>query len=335
MQEKPTLLLNESTIKKLLNMKDYIEITHKVYQGMNDRTVINPQKLTLDLGETGDYPYYDGFVNAMPAYIGDEDMAGLKWVAGFTGKRKEAGLPFINGLIVLIDPQIGTFLAVMDGTWITDMRTGAQTATALSYLMKKRDITLGIYGSGMQARMNTRAIAELFEINKLIVSSRSQKNCDEFANEMSEFVKGDIVTAVDNPEEASKADVVITVTTAQTPLIKTEWIQPGTIVFPLGSFQEIEDELILKANKIIVDHPKQALNRGALKHLTNEGVIDEEDVTATLGQLATEKVDIGDLSNEITLCIPIGIGAVDIAVASQAYKRALAEGFDTYFDFKA
>lgn len=335
MKEQPTLLLDESAIRELLDMNDYIEITHKVYQGMSERTVINPQKLTLDLGETGDYPYYDGFVNAMPAYIGAQDIAGLKWVGGFTGERKKAGLPFITALIILIDPKIGTFLAVMDGTLITDMRTGAQTATALSYLTEKPEITVGIYGSGMQARMNTRAIAENFTIKKLIVSSRSQENCDAFAKDMEDIVQGEIVTAVDNPEEAAKADVVITVTTAQKPLIKTEWIEPGTIVFPLGSFQEIEDELIFRADKIIVDHPKQALHRGALKKLTSEGNIDEEDVTATLGQLASGKLHLGDLSEEITICIPIGMGAVDVAAAAEAYKRALDKGYNTTFDYKA
>src|SRR5690554_5179719 len=111
MKEKPTLLLNETAVKDLLHMKDYIEIVDKVYKGLDNGTITNPPKLTLDLGETGGYPFYDGFVNAMPAYIGWQDMGGLKWVGGFTGERKEANLPFITGLIILIDPHLGTFLS--------------------------------------------------------------------------------------------------------------------------------------------------------------------------------------------------------------------------------
>lgn len=334
MSQKPTLLITESTVKDLMTMADYIRLTDNVYKGLNDGTVINPTKLTLDLGETGNYPNYEGFANAMPAYIGWQDMAGLKWVSGFAGKRKEAGLPFINGLITLLDAQMGDFLAVMDGTEITNMRTGSQTATALSYLVKDSAITVGIYGAGMQAHKNTEAINEIFDIEKLVIWNRTREHAEKFKAEMESEIKGEIIVADDQSEPAS-CDVVITVTSANEPLIETEWIKPGTIIFPLGSFQEIPDEVALKADKIIVDHPGQALHRGALKHLNAEGKMNEEDIFATLGELANEKKSIGDISDEITLCIPIGIGAVDIAVANEVYQRALEKGLGESFDFKA
>lgn len=334
MKEKPSLLINESSVKELLEMKDYIEIVHNVYQGLNEGTITNPNKLTLDLGETGGYPYHDGFVNSMPAYIGWQDSAGLKFVSGFTGKRKEAGLPFINGLIILLDAQMGTFLAVMDGTHITNMRTGAQTATSLSYLIKKPSITVGIYGAGAQARMNTLALSEIYDIEKLTVWNHRRSTAEKFVEDMEGQIAGEIKIA-DDQKEASQADVVITVTSAQEPLVKGEWIQPGTVVYPLGSFQEIDDDLILKADKIIVDHPYQALNRGALKKLHGQGEISKETLYATLGEIANEKKEVGDLSDEITICIPIGIGAVDVAVAHEVYTRAVEKGHTEVFDFKA
>jgi len=334
MKEKKTLLLNESAIEELLDMGDYIDIVHKVYQGLERGSVKNPQKLTLDLGETGDYPYYDAFVNAMPAYIGWQDMAGLKWVGGFAGERIEAGLPFITGMIVLVDPQLGTFLAVMDGTEITNIRTGAQTATALNYLVDKPSVTVGMYGAGVQARMNTRAISEIFDISKLTVWNHRRITAEGFKKDMEDMIAGDI-NIVEEAEAASKADVLITATTAQEPIVKADWVEPGTIIFPLGSFQEIEDDLILKADKIIVDHEHQALNRGALKKLNKMEKISQDDIYTTLGKLANEKVKPGNIEEEITLCIPIGMGSVDVAVATEAYKRALTEGYGTTFDFKA
>ena len=102
-------------------------------------------------------------------------------------------------------------------------------------------------------------------------------------------------------------------------------INQSTIIFPLGSFQEIEDELILKADKIIVDHVDQALHRGALKKLTGEGQLSENNIFATLG----------DLSQGITLCIPIGTGAMDVAIAGEVYRRALEKGMGYAFDFEA
>ena len=289
MHEKPTLLLNETTIKELLNMKDYIEIADNVYKGLDNGTVTNPEKLTLDLGETGGYPHYDGFVNAMPAYIGWQDMAGLKWVGGFNGERKEADLPFIAGLIVLIEPHIGTFVAAMDGTHITNVRTGAQTATALNYLVDKPSVSVGMYGSGVQARMNTLAIAKIFDVSELIIWNHRRVTAEEFAEDMNEIVTGDI-HIVEDAKAASKADVLITATTAQEPIVKADyWVEPGTLVFPLGSFQEIEDDLILNADNIIVDHEDQALHRGALKKLNKEGQLSVDDITTTLGKLANKK----------------------------------------------
>lgn len=334
MHEKPTLLLNETTIKELLNMKDYIEIVDNVYKGLDNGTVTNPEKLTLDLGETGGYPHYDGFVNAMPAYIGWQDMAGLKWVGGFNGERKEADLPFIAGLIVLIEPHIGTFVAAMDGTHITNVRTGAQTATALNYLVDKPSVSVGMYGSGVQARMNTLAIAEVFDISELIIWNHRRVTAEKFAKDMKEIVTGNI-HIVENAEAASKADVLITATTAQEPIIKAEWIEPGTIVFPLGSFQEIEDDLILKADNIIVDHEDQALHRGALKKLNKEGLLSSSDITTTLGKLANKKEFVKNLHENITICIPIGMGSVDVAVATEAYNRAIEQNHGSIFDFKA
>ncbi|MFL2101561.1 ornithine cyclodeaminase family protein [Desemzia sp. FAM 23991] len=333
LEEKNTLLINQSTIKELLDVGDFNDIVHKTFQGLGDGTVINPTKLTLDLGETGGFPSYEGFMNAMPAYIGWQDIAGLKWVGGFLGERKKADLPYITAMILLINPHLGTFTAALDGAYITNMRTGAQTANALRYLVKKPSITIGMFGAGMQASTNILTISNLFDISELFVWNHRRSSAEKFAEDMKDVVSGKI-RVVDDAEEASQADVLITVTPAQEPIIKTEWVKPGTIVFPLGSFQEIEDDLILKADKIIVDHVEQALHRGALKHLTNEGKLSEDDIFTTLGELALEKISAGDLSNDITICIPIGTGAMDVAIAGVVYKRALEKNLGGSFDFE-
>lgn len=334
MKKNGTLLINQSTIKELLTMGDINQTVHKTFQGLGDGTIINPTKLTLDLGETGNYPHYEGFMNAMPAYIGYQDIAGLKWVGGFLGERKKAGLPFITAMVLLINPHLGTFVAALDGTYISNMRTGSQTANALRYLVKKPSLTIGMYGAGEQARTNIEAIADLFDISALFVWNHRRSTAEKYAEEMRRFVKGEI-HVVDDPKEASQADVLITVTPAQEPIIKAEWVQPGTIVFPLGSYQEIEDELILQADKIIVDHVEQALHRGALKHLTDSGKLSEESVYTTLGELAIGKSEAGDLSQEITICIPIGTGAMDVAIAGEVYKLAREKGLGESFDFEA
>ena len=120
-----TLLLSQQDIISLITMKDVIESVDKTFQGLGDGTVLNPTKVLLNLGETAPWPPYEGYMNAMPAYVGWCDTAGLKWAGGFLGERKKAGLPYITSMILLLDPHLGEFRAVMDGAFITNMRTGA------------------------------------------------------------------------------------------------------------------------------------------------------------------------------------------------------------------
>ena len=144
-----TLLLNTSDIKSLISMKEVVDICDQVFRGLGEGTVDNPAKVHLGLGDNGLPPLYNSGMNAMPAYVGFQDLAGLKWAGGFNGKRVARGLPFLNAMILLCDPQMGNFLAAMDGTLITNMRTGGQTAAIMRYLFpEQKKIKLGLYGGG-------------------------------------------------------------------------------------------------------------------------------------------------------------------------------------------
>ena len=332
MNHTSTLLLNESTIKSLMPISEINHLVDLTFRGLADGSIINPTKVSLDLGETGNYPFYEGFMNAMPAYVGFQDVAGLKWVGGFQGKRKKAGLPYITALTLLINPQLGTFISVMEGSYISNMRTGAQAAIAIEYLKRKPSITIGMFGAGMQAKTTIQAIADRMDIDRLIVWNHRQVTADKFKEEMAEYVSGEIIVTMD-PQEACQAEILITLTPAQAPLFKAEWVQPGTIVFPMGSFQEIEDQLILSADKIIVDHVDQALTRGALKKLNKEGKVTRAHIHSTIGDHAESPQPLENIENEIIICIPIGTGAMDVSVAYKAYQKAVEQGLGTSFDF--
>jgi len=110
-------------------------------------------------------------------------------------------------------------------------------------------------------------------------------------------------------------------------------LKPGTSVFLLGSYQECEDALILSADKIIVDHVQQTLHRGALRELSESGKISESNIYATIGEIAAGKKKGRTSKSERILCVPIGIGALDVAVATVAYQRALEKGIGSKFTF--
>ena len=178
---KGTVLLSQSDIQEVLTMKDVVEICDKTFQGLGTGKTICPTKVGLDLGEQASYPPYEGYMNAMPAYIGWCDSAGIKWAGGILGERKKEGLPYITAMILLMNPKIGNFTAAMDGALITNWRTGAQAAVSLKYLFKgNKSIKIGIYGAGMQGRTSTMAISEVFDIEELKVYDLYKESAEKF-----------------------------------------------------------------------------------------------------------------------------------------------------------
>jgi ornithine cyclodeaminase/alanine dehydrogenase len=326
-----TLLLSQKQIEQLVTMKDVVEVVEKTFKGMGEGTVVNPTKVGLDLGEVAPWPPYKGFMNAMPAYVGWQDSAGIKWAGGFLDNYK-IGLPYISSLIMLIDPKSGRFRAVLDGALITNLRTGAQSAVALKYLHPERRLRLGLFGAGAQGRTQTRAAAELFDIQSLTVYDIRREAAEVFAREMRPVVKGTL-TVADSPEQVADAEAIICVTQSKDKFVKESWLKPGMVLFPMGSYQECEDACILKADKIVVDHVGQCLHRGALKELTEAGKISERSIYATIGEIVAGKKPARSSASDRILCIPIGTGAMDITVATLAFQRAQEQGLGGHFAF--
>lgn len=327
-----TRVFSIDEVKSLITMKDVVESVEKTFCGLADGTVINPTKVTLDLGESASYPPYDGFFNAMPAYIGYQDYAGIKWVGGILGERKKAGLPFISGIILLANPRLGKFLAVMDGAYITNLRTGAQTAVTLRHIFKNRKkLKLGLYGCGMQGHAQTLAISEVFDIEEMHIYDAYPPAAEKFKEDLKDVVKGEIIVCKE-AGDACIGDAVITVTQAKDGFMQADWIKPGTVVFPMGSYKEVDDEVILQADSIVVDHIGQALHRGALHALVEQGRLSEKNITTTIGELALGTADLGDVSEKRIVCIPIGTGAMDVAVAGIVYERGIARGMGEDFN---
>ena len=328
-----TLLLNASDIKSLITIKEVVDICDQVFCGFGEGTVDNPSKVHLGLGDNGLPPHYNAGMNAMPAYIGFQDLAGLKWAGGFNGKRVARGLPFLNAMILLCDPQMGNFLSVMDGTLITNMRTGGQTAAIMRYLFPgQKKVRVGLYGAGAQARTQTMAVASVFDIDQLTVYDVFPAAAQKFKADMEEYVKGSIIVA-DRPEQAAQGDVVISVTLATDGFIKKDWISPGTVYFALGSFQEAEYAVFLDADHIVVDHIGQTMHRGALKELVDMGKLSEKDITGTVSQLALGRLQLGEIKKQRLVVVPIGMGCLDVAVAGVVYEKAISRSMGEYFVF--
>lgn len=328
-----TLLLTQKQVGELVRMPGVIDAVEKTFRGMGEGRVVNPTKVHLDLGDGPSGLPYKAGMNSMPAFVGWQESAGIKFIGGWEG-NPEKGLPYISGMILLVDPKDGRFLAAMDGELVTALRTGAQTAVALKYLIAKREKpVIGLYGAGAQGRTQVAAIAATLDVGEFRVYDIRPEAAERFAADMSGQI-GVPVETVSSPEEAAEgADALVSVTHARNKFITNGMVVRGMTVCPLGSFRECADDLILSVDKIIVDHVGQTLHRGALKEVVESGRLGEEDLYATIGEVVAGKKEGRESSEERILCIPIGTGAMDIAVATAAYRKALEQGVGVEFDF--
>ncbi len=316
----PTLLITQEQVKSLLDMPSAIRIVEEVYRSHGKAKVLMPPKITLDLGEGRPWPPYKGYVNAMPAYLGDVDIAGIKWAGGFQENWK-AGLPFITAMILLINPKNGVFVAIMDGAHITALRTGAASAVCAKYLARKDSSVLGIIGAGVQGRTHLRALHHLFELKDVRVIDIKEGAALKISPKKS------------YREIAEGADIICTLTTADEPMVQNEWLKKGSLVISAGSYQELDPKVVLSADKIVVDSWAQTSHRGELARLVEAGKLGEKNIHAEIGEILAGKKKGREREDENILAIPIGLGSLDIGCAFEVYQKALERKVGTPFSF--
>ena len=327
-----TLLITREQVKSLLDMPTALKIVEQVYRSHGEGKVVMPTKITLDLGEGRPWPPYKGFMNAMPAYLGDVDIAGIKWAGGFQNNYK-IGLPYISAMILLINPKNGTFLAAMDGAYITAIRTGAASAVCAKVLARKDASMLGIIGAGVQGRMHLRALQQVFKLKEVRVFDIKEGTAEKYREQMTAELGLNILPKRSYQEVVEGADVICTVTIGDEPMVKKEWLKTGSLIISVGSYQELDPDVALSADKIVVDHWGQASHRGELAKLVEAGKIGEKNIHAEIGEILSGKKKGREREDEDILAVPIGLGSVDIGCAFEVYRKALDKKIGTPFSF--
>lgn len=318
-------MISKEQVERVLTMKKSIELVEKVYAAHGNDQVLMPAKITLDTGEGNDWPPYGGSYNAMPAYIGgDVDISGIKWVWGFNDNRAK-GIPYIGGVIILNEARTGEVLAIMDGSYITDIRTGASAGVAARYLARKDSRVLAIIGAGVQGKMNARAICEEMPIEEIRIADIRPEATAAYAEEMGPELGVKILPCASNEEACRGADIIITVTIADEPLVNWNWLKAGCTVLSLGSFQELDERIPLGADKLVVDNWAQNAHRGELVKLVHAGKLTGEQVHAEMPEIVTGKKNGRENEEEIICACIIGMGSTDIGTAGVLYKEYFAE----------
>lgn len=327
-----TLLINQEQVQSRLDMATVLDIVERVYRCHGEGKVIMPPKATLDLGEHGSWPFYGASIHAMPAYLGDIDIAGIKWAGGWQNNHK-IGLPSVSAVILLINPKDGAFVAVMDGAYITAIRTGAASGVCAKYLARKDSSVVGMIGAGVQGRMHLRAFQQVFKLREVRVIDIKEDVLERYAREMRAETGLDIVAKKSLKEVVEGADLVCTVTLADEPLVRKKWLKKGALVISAGSYQELDPEIVLSADKIVVDSRVQTRQRGELAKLVEAGKLRERNIHAEIGEILAGKKKGRERDDEDILAVPIGLGSLDIACAYEVYRKALEMKMGTPFSF--
>jgi alanine dehydrogenase len=317
------LYLSEEDVKQVLDMKSAIEIVEYAFKEMGLGRVEMPMRVYLH------FEKYNGVLITMPAYIEDLNTAGVKVVTVHPNNPTRYHLPTVMARIILNSPEDGRPIAILDGTYITAMRTGAAGAVGIKYLSRKDSETATIIGLGVQGRSQLLGLLQVRDIKRVKVFDILPEACKAFAREMSKET-GISIEPMSTIDEAVKGtDIIITCTPSTKPIIKGDMIREGMHISAIGADtkakRELETDVLIKVRdrgKIVVDCMDQAMIVGDFAVPLQEGFIKKEDIYAEMGEIVAGKKMGRTDKNEITLFKATGLAIEDISTAYKVYQMA-------------
>ena len=269
----------------------------------------------------------DALMHAMPAYVPALDAAGMKWIAGYPANPAK-GLPYITGLIVLNDPDTGLPIAIMDGTWITAMRTGAASALAGRYLARPDSSTVGIVACGVQGRSNLEAFCALFDVALVHAYDVNEASAIGFAEEMGDRLGVEIRPVPKLPDAVRGMDIVVTsgpILRDPDPLIPPGWLEPGAFACPLDFDSYWQGDSFREADRVTTDDSAQfAYYQDDVGYFRDTPRPDSELADIVSGAASGRQTE-----DERIIAIHLGLALEDMAAAKLVYDNARTRGVGT------
>jgi len=322
-----TLILAEKDVKRLLSMEEAMEAMELAFaeQGMNRTQMPTKAHLT--------FQKYNGDIRAMPSYLEGLDISAVEIVSVHENNRNRFKLPTTMATVIMTEPKNGSPIAIIGGTHIVDMRTGAAGGVAAKHLARKDSKIVGLIGAGAQAMTQLMALLSLYgNLEEARIWSRTKQTCEEFL-EHAKREHGKRITRlipVERPEDAVRgADLIVATTPSRTPVILNDWIKPGMHINCIGADAPGKQELdpsILKRAKVVVDEWEQAFQSGEINLPTLQGLLKKEDIWAELGQIVAGLKPGRTSSEEITVFVSTGLAIQAAVTANIAFKKAMAHG---------
>jgi len=317
------LVLTEQDVRTVLTMPDLIDAMQAALVGYSAGRTEQPLRTVLEVGGQ------KSFFGVMPAFLPDAPALGTKLVTVF-GSNAAAGLPTHLATIVLLDPETGALLAVLDGRFITEARTAAVSAVATRLLGRTDASTLAIIGSGVQARSHLRALGCVRPLRDVRVWSPSPQSRKLFVAEMSPHTRASLSASPSAEAALFGADLVVLATSSRTPVVRSEWIADGAHICAVGACRpdqrEMEGALVARA-RVIVDSRTGALaEAGDIVLAMAEGACGSGHIAGELGEVAAGRVEGRQSGTQVTIFKSLGMAVEDVAAAHLAYSRATQLG---------
>ncbi len=317
----PQLILTRDDIVSVApSLREINDIVEETYRLSGHGQAEVPVKMGVHPGRE------HSFLHAMPAWVSGAKALGIKWVSYYPGISAR-GWPDSSGVIILNDPEHGHPIAIMEGLWITSVRTAACGAVAARHLANPNAKRLGLVGCGSLGFWSLRMIADVFPgIEEVTVASRTSASREKFCADAQQHGQWTLTPANHIEEAVAEMDIVVSsVPQGAERMIQGAWLTPGTLVIPLDVCSGWDDEAYATVDWLVTDD---------LGALSNAVATRRPDL-----DLPTEKISLNDIilgrgpavdrKNARTMAIPTGVASVDMMVAWEIYRRARDAGVGT------
>jgi len=308
------LYLTEDEVQQCITMREAVTLAEKGIHADAAGQVAG-DKFYMHVGDKG-------FIKPFSGYLTGEEYAYVKTFSFFEGNRAK-GIPTTSSMVLLFNAETGLPVCIMEASWVTALKTGASTAVTAKYLARSDSKVVTIFGAGGLGRMHLLGLAEVFALEEVRVVDVILEAAERFVAEMGQQTGLPIVISP-SPEAAVRdADIIITVTTGSAVNVEVPWVKPGAFIARLGSYQEVALDLLLKADKLVVDRWQYVSYRvPEMIQLIKEAKLRREDIHAEWSDIVGGRAPGRESDDEIILYIALGIWGEYAAILPHVYRRA-------------
>jgi alanine dehydrogenase len=325
-------LLTEHDVARALEGVDLVALMADALQAFSSRAVVQPTRTVLSVGPD------QAFFGVMPAWVPGRDALGAKLVSVFA-RNLDRGLPTHAATVLLFDAGTGALAAVLDGRYITEVRTAAVSVLAAETLAAGPIRRVAVFGCGVQARSHIRLMAARWPALEQVRAWSPLDDREPFADAMRAELGGRLaIDAGAGPDATARdADLVVLVTSATEPVLARAWVRPGTLVIAVGACRPSHRELdpaLVAGSRVFVDSRDAALaESGDIVCGIAEGRFGPAHLRGELGEVLLGRVAVREAAGDVVIFKSLGLAVEDVTVADVACRRALETGLGTTWSF--